>query len=125
MLLDVLIANENALEIHPFLLHLQPHLNALRNDIEPALLISDLCAECACVLARGHCLQVGQLILEQQLFLVRVGEDPASVLVAFFVLGQVEVLLLPDLLDLVQLFLVFELLHCLVDDLQHFLFVSL
>lgn len=59
LLLDVLIANENALEIHPFLLHLQPHLNALRNEIEPALPISDLGAECACVLARGHCLQVG------------------------------------------------------------------
>lgn len=70
-------------------------------------------------------MQVGQLVLEEEFFLVGVGEDPASVLVALFVLGEVEVLLLPHLLDLVQFFLVLELLHCLVDYLQHLLLVSL
>lgn len=30
LLLDILIADEDALEVHPFLLHLQPHLDALR-----------------------------------------------------------------------------------------------
>lgn len=65
------------------------------------------------------------MILEEEFFLVGVGEDPASVFIAFFVFGEVEVLLLPNLFNFVQLFFIFELLDCLIDYLQHFLLVSL
>ena len=51
LLLDVLISDEDALKVHPFLLHLQPYLNALRDKIEAALPVAYLGVECACVLA--------------------------------------------------------------------------
>lgn len=51
LLLDILITNEDTFEVHPFLLYLKPHFNALRDEIESALPVSDLCVEGACVLA--------------------------------------------------------------------------
>ncbi len=33
LLLDVLVSNENTLKVHPLLLNLQPHLDALRDQV--------------------------------------------------------------------------------------------
>jgi hypothetical protein len=51
LLLDILISDEDALEIHPLLLHLQPYLNALGNQIQTALPVADFGVECSCVFA--------------------------------------------------------------------------
>lgn len=51
LLLDILIPNEDTFKIHPLLLHLKPHLNTLRDEVEPALPVSDLGVEGACVFA--------------------------------------------------------------------------
>lgn len=64
------------------------------------------------------------MIFQEEFFLIGIGKDPTSVLVTLFVFGKVEVLLLPYLLDLVQLFFILELLDRFIDDLKHFLLVS-
>ena len=125
LLLDVLVSNENSLKVHPLLLNLQPHLDALRDQVKTSLPVTDLGIEGTSILARSNCLQIGQLVFKKQLLFISIGENPAAVLSALLVLGQIEVLLLPHLLDLVQLLLVLELLHRLIDDLQHLLLVSL
>lgn len=65
LLLDVLITDEDALQIHPFLLNLQPYFNALRNQVQSTFPISNPSIEGAGIFAGCYCLQVGQLIFQQ------------------------------------------------------------
>lgn len=50
LLLDVLIAYEDTLEIHPLLLDLKPHFNALRNEVKGSFPIPNFTREGTCVL---------------------------------------------------------------------------
>lgn len=125
LLLDVLVSNENSLKVHPLLLNLQPHLDTLRDQVQTPLPVTNPGIEGTSILARSNCLQISQLILKKQLLFISISENPAAIFSALLVFGKIEVLLLPHLLNLVQLLLVLELLHGLIDDLQHLLLVPL
>ena len=99
----------------------QPHINALCNQVQTLLPASNTVCECSDILATRDGLQICQLVLQQQFFLIGTGEYPTSIIIAFLVFGKVEILLLPDLINFVELLLVLVFLVGLVADFTNLL----
>lgn len=125
LLLNVLIPDENSFQILPFFLYLHPYFNAFRNQVQGSFPVSNSRRKSASILTGCDCLQIGELVVEQQFFLIYVGQNPSPVVITLFILRQIEVLLFPNLVNFVQLFFILKFLDCFIYNLFNFFLVAL
>eukprot|EP00982_Pelagococcus_subviridis_P009576 30935-Pelagococcus_subviridis.AAC.11 len=97
---DVVRPDEDALQVHPLPLDFVPHLDDFRDEAELRLPRADVVDERLRVPRRHHRLQRERHVVQRDGDLVRAAQGEAAVFLAFDVLQEFELLVLPHVREL-------------------------